>query len=463
MKNNYDSDTIAAIATAPGEAGIGIVRVSGEKSLDILKKLYTDKEGNKKNDFIPRVLYYGMVEGKDAEILDEALFAYMKGPNSYTGEDVVEIQCHGGSVSVGEILRECLDSGARIAEAGEFTKRAFLQGRIDLAQAEAVMDIISAKTGRSLNAAVGQLSGKISKSIKTIMNTQVELIAHIEASIDFPEHDIEEITMTRIMEGLLESKRELENLRNGFDEGRLIKDGIKTAIVGKPNVGKSSLLNALINDSKAIVTDIPGTTRDIIEEVINIGGILVKLLDTAGLRHTVDVVESIGVERTKIAIEESDLVLMVLDGSQKPTLQDVEISELLLDKKVIIVKNKCDLTQDEEMNVFVKNLKSMSVLEVSAKEEIGISVLEAEIKKLVETGKASAAGNLPVTNARHRALIEKAYTDTNKAIDSLKMEVPLDLVSLDIRDSWENLGMITGDSITGDVASEIFSRFCIGK
>ena len=463
MNNTYETDTIAAIATGPGEAGIGIVRVSGANSLEIIRELYIDRNGNKKSVFVSKMLYYGTIQGLEGNALDEALCTFMKGPNSYTGEDVVEIQCHGGSASVTEILKECMFLGARLAEAGEFTKRAFLRGRIDLAQAEAVMDIISAKTGRSLNAAVGQLSGKISKSVKKIMDIEVELIAYIEAGIDFPEHDIEELTEERIKEGLIDAKNILEKLREGFEEGRLIKDGIKTAIVGKPNVGKSSLLNALINDSKAIVTDVPGTTRDIIEETLVVDGVLIKLLDTAGLRHTEDVVESIGVERTKKAIEEADLVLMVLDGSSKPTGQDRDIIELLKDKKVIIVKNKIDLGNNQEMDRFIRSIENLGVILVSTKNEIGIETLEQAIRKLVEKGTASSSGNLPVTNARHRELIEKAYLNICKAVEALQIGVPLDLVSLDIRDSWECLATLTGESITGDIATEIFSRFCIGK
>lgn len=463
MKNSFDTDTIAAIATAPGEAGIGIVRISGNEALDILKKIYIEKDRLERVEFIPRKMYYGLVRNNKGQELDEALCVYMKGPNSYTGEDVTEIQCHGGSVSVGEILKATIEAGARLAEAGEFTKRAFLNGRLDLAQAEAVMDIISAKTGKSLNAAVGQLSGRISKSIKKAMDLEVELIAHIEAGIDFPEHDIEALTEKKIMEGLQSALTELEKLRDGFEEGRLIKDGVKTAIVGKPNVGKSSLLNALISESKAIVTDIPGTTRDIVEETLNIDGILIRLLDTAGLRHTEDLVESIGVERTKKAIQEADLVLMVIDGSEEFSEQDEKIAELLIEKRVILVLNKCDLEKKISIENHYDKVKSLDVISVSAKEEIGIENLEAGIRRLVESGKAGASGNLPVTNARHRELIERAYTDLKKAISSIELGIPLDLVSLDIRDSWENLGMITGDSITGDVASEIFSRFCIGK
>ena len=431
--------------------------------MEVLKKLFREKDGRKRTEFIPRKMYYGLVENKKGQELDEALCVYMKGPNSYTGEDVVEIQCHGGSVSVSEILKASLEADSRLAEAGEFTKRAFLNGRIDLAQAEAVMDIISAKTGRSLNAAVGQLSGKISKSIKKTMDIEIELIAHIEAGIDFPEHDIEELTEMKIIEGLQKALEELDKLRKGFEEGRLIKDGIKTAIVGRPNVGKSSLLNALISESKAIVTDIPGTTRDIVEETLNVDGILIKLLDTAGLRHTEDVVESIGVERTKKAIIEADLVLMVMDSSEEISEQDQKISELLLEKRVILVLNKCDLEQKLTLVRHFDNVKYLDIISVSAKEEIGIEKLESGIRKLVEEGKAGASGNQPVTNARHRELIEKAYADIRKAIESIELGVPLDLISLDIRDSWEKLGMITGDSISGDVASEIFSRFCIGK
>ncbi len=463
MNGMIAKDTIAAIATAPGEAGVGIIRISGSESLVILQGIYQNAQGEKRDVFEPRFMYYGKIVNQDGNNIDEALCVYMKGPRSYTGEDVVEIQCHGGSMAAQEILWRVLGKGARLAEAGEFTKRAFLNGRIDLAQAEAVMDIISAKTGRSLNVAVGQLSGRISKSVKDVMDILVELVAFIEAAIDFPEHDIEELTEEKISNGLRDALGRIESMRTGFYEGRLIRDGVKTAIVGRPNVGKSSLLNALINESKAIVTDIPGTTRDVIEEVLSIDGILVRLLDTAGLRKTADVVESIGVERTRAVIENSDLVLFVLDISEAPTEQDREISEELKHKEVIIVLNKSDKPEDPMMIAFVEKIKKIGVVQVSSKEEIGLEVLEAEIKKIVESGRATSSGNMPITNNRHRELIDRAYRNVLSAIEALELGTPLDLVSLDIRDCWENLGRITGESVMKDVAAEIFSRFCIGK
>lgn len=474
-----DNKTIAAISTAPGEAGIGIIRISGTLSFDILRNIYRDKESKARDEFKSRYMYYGTAVNSNGNVIDEALFVFMKGPYSYTGEDVCEIQCHGGSVSTGEILSRALGLGAEVAEPGEFTKRAFLNGRLDLSQAEAVMDIISSKTGRALNVAVEQLKGNISIKIREIMNICISLLAHIEASIDFPEHDIEEVTSEKIREELLMALKLVKNLETGFEEGRFIREGIKTAIVGKPNVGKSSLLNALLKDERAIVTDVPGTTRDIIEESLNVSGILVKIIDTAGLRNTEDLVESIGIDRTKKAIDTADIVLFILDGSEEITDEDREIATLLKNKKVVIVLNKNDKVRNDEFderiiirqNEFIKEcfidkkneIQLIKTINVSAKELTNIHLLEDVIKSLVENGIIQQEGSTPITNARHRDLIQKAERILSGSINELNDGVPVDLLSIQIKEAWRMLGLITGDSVSTDISKEIFSRFCVGK
>ncbi len=471
--------TIAAISTAPGEAGVAIIRVSGDLSYDIFMNIFRDKQIRKKSEFIDRHMYYGSAVNNRESLIDEGLFVFMKAPNTYTGEDVFEIQCHGGSSSTGEILSRVLELGAELAEAGEFTKRAFLNGKIDLSQAEAVMDIISSKTGRALNVAVGQLRGNISNKVREIMHIFISLLAHIEASIDFPEHDIEEVTNKRMNDELSHAFELISNLEIGFEEGRFIKDGIKTAIVGKPNVGKSSLLNALLKDERAIVTEVPGTTRDIIEEIINISGILVRIIDTAGLRGTTDLVESLGIERTKKTIDLADLVLFVLDASEEITDEDFQIATLLSDKKVVLVLNKSDkfingFTTDSILDKFSnflienidsknKNVDFIKIVEISAKDSTNINLLEEIIQSMVEKGMIQQEGSTPVTNARHRDLILKAERIIASSIKELNSGVPIDLLSIQIKEAWRMLGLITGDSVNSDITKEIFSRFCVGK
>lgn len=455
--------TIAAIATAPGEAGIGIVRISGSKSIEILKKVFRPKRKVNIEEIPSRNVTYGHAIDEKGNLLDEVLVIIMRKPYSYTTEDVVEIHCHGGIIPVRRIMEEVLKSGAYLAEPGEFTKRAFLNGRIDLAQAEAVIDVITSKTENGLNAALNQLEGELSKEIRRIMNILLEMLAHIEASIDFPEHDIEEVTYTKIKDMLLEVKNAIIVLIKSFDEGKIIRDGLSTAIIGRPNVGKSSLLNVLLKENRAIVTEIPGTTRDIIEEYLNIGGVLIKLIDTAGIRETEDVVEKIGVQRTKEAIEKAELVILVIDSSDKLEEEDKDIIKMIENKKIIIVLNKTDLGMKIDRGYFNKVFGEDNIIEMSVKTGIGIDRLEEKIKELVLHGELSIEKNMMVTNIRHKDILDKALQSIDNALQAMEEDIPVDLISVDIRDAWSKLGVITGDTVEEDIIKEIFSKFCIGK
>ena len=456
-------DTIAAIATAPGEAGIGIVRLSGSMAIDILNKVFKGKRNKSALDIPSRVVSYGHIVDERDNVIDEVLSIIMRKPNSYTKEDVVEIHCHGGIVPVRRIMELVLKSGAVMAEPGEFTKRAFLNGRIDLTQAEAVIDVITSKTETGLNAALNQLEGELSKELHSIMDEILSILAHIEASIDFPEHDIEEVTQDNILKSAINVVARMKKLSDSFEEGKIIRDGLSTAIVGRPNVGKSSLLNVLIKENRAIVTDIPGTTRDIIEEYLNIGGVLVKLIDTAGIRETVDVVEKIGVERTKSAIQEAEVVIFVIDASMPLTQEDYDILDLIKGKRVIVAANKIDNGIHEDVNKLIDIFKQDSVIKMSVKQKIGIGELEDKIKDLVYHGQASVSKNKMVTNIRHKDLLDKALEAISRAIEELKDGVPIDLLSVDVKEAWRRLGQITGDVAEEDIINEIFSKFCIGK
>jgi tRNA modification GTPase len=456
-------DTIAAIATAPGEAGIGIVRLSGSMAIDILNKVFKGKRSKSVFDIPSRVVSYGHIVDEKDNVIDEVLSIIMRMPNSYTKEDVVEIHCHGGIIPVRRIMELVLKSGAVMAEPGEFTKRAFLNGRIDLTQAEAVIDVITSKTETGLNAALNQLDGELSKELHSIMGDLLSILAHIEASIDFPEHDIEEVTQDNILNAAIKSFGNMKKLSDSFEEGKIIRDGLSTAIVGRPNVGKSSLLNIIIKENRAIVTDIPGTTRDIIEEYLNMGGVLVKLIDTAGIRETVDVVERIGVERTKSAIEEAEVIIFVIDASMPLTQEDHDILELIKSKKVIVAANKIDKGVHEDVSKLVDIFRQENVLKMSVKQKIGIEEIEEKIKDLVYHGQASVSKNRMVTNIRHKDLLDKALDGVSRAIDGLNDGVPIDLLSVDIKEAWRRLGQITGDVVEEDIINEIFSKFCIGK
>ena len=442
-------DNIAAVATPLGEGGISIIRISGDKSLDIVSSIFKGKNDRSLDDIKPYSMRYGfIIEKESKEIIDEVLVSYMKGPRSFTAEDTLEINCHGGVIPTKKILKELIKSGARLAEPGEFTKRAFLNGRIDLSQAEAVIDIIRSKTDLSMKSALKQAEGTLSKEINSIRNKMIKIIAHIEATVDYPEDDLEEITGQKIKVDLKEIINKIDNLISASEEGKILREGLNTVIVGKPNVGKSSLLNALINENKAIVTEIPGTTRDVIEEYINIDGIPIKIVDTAGIRETEDVVEKIGVEKSKEKIDEADLVIFMLDLSRKIDEEDIEIMEF--------IKNL------NKENHFIKGLDSKYIIKTSVKNNSGLNELKECIKDLFFSGEIKS-DELIVTNARHQEALIRAKEACLQAIETLSDEISIDLASIDIRNGWKYLGEITGDTLDENIIDKIFSEFCLGK
>lgn len=456
-------DTITAVGTAPGESGIGIVRISGNMAIEILDSVFKGKKVKEVKDIPNRTMTYGHIVDNENKVIDEVLAVIMKGPYSYTAEDVVEIHCHGGSLSIRKITEEILKKGARLAQPGEFTKRAFLNGRIDLAQAEAVIDIITSKTDGGLDNALNQLEGLLSVQIKEIMEILITVITHIEASIDFPEDDIEEITTENVKNNIVVAKEMIEELLNTYEEGKIKREGLSTAIVGKPNVGKSSLLNILLKENRAIVTDIPGTTRDIIEEYLNLGGVLIKLMDTAGLRHTDDIVEKMGVDRTKDVISKADLIILLLDASKQLTKEDRDIIKMTEDKEVIVVGNKIDLGISEGFGDIEKLFGSKKPVPMSIKELTGIEELKSAIVDMVYGGNVKHHSSSLISNIRHKNLLMEAKDSLGKGIEAISINIPLDLISLDIKDAWRFLGEITGDTVEEDIINEIFSRFCIGK
>ena len=454
--------TIAAISTAVGEAGIGIVRISGKKSLEIGNKIFKGKVIEELNEVHNRKLTYGHIVD-NGKIIDEVLIVFMQGPSTYTREDMVEIYCHGGIISVKNILQLILNKGARLAEPGEFTKRAFLNGRLDLSQAEAVMDMIKAKTDKSFEASLDQLEGSLSKKIKEIRNILLEMIAHVEVSIDFPDQDVEEITYDELKDSANKIKEEIERLLATSDRGKILREGLNTVILGKPNVGKSSLLNAILRENRAIVTDIPGTTRDIIEEYVNIDGIPLRIIDTAGIRDTDDIVEQIGVDRAKQTVLDADLIIAVFDASRELSDEDHQIIDLIKDKKTIIILNKTDLPSKYDEDYFKSILNDKEIIIASITSGIGLENLEKSIKNMFYDGEVEINSDTLVTNIRHKDQLIKSLDNINNAVDDINMSVPIDCIEVDLKDCWENLGEISGDTIGEDILDKIFSEFCIGK
>lgn len=458
----FIDDTIAAIATAPGEGGIGIIRISGEKSLQVAQSIFKSKSGKMIKDYNARTLIYGTVVDNE-KVIDEVLVAYMKGPNSYTAEDVIEINCHGGFISVKKILELILSKGVRLAEAGEFTKRAFLNGRIDLSQAEAIIDVIKSKTDMAHEVAQSQLEGSLAKKIKDLRMNVTGVLAHLEVSIDFAEEDVEEITYQTLEEKALELRNEIKKLYDTAESGKILRDGLKTVIVGKPNVGKSSLLNSILGENRAIVTDIAGTTRDVIEEFVNIKGIPLKIVDTAGIRETEDVVEKIGVEKSRESFSTADLVIMVLDASRKLSEEDMEILESLKNKKTIVLLNKMDLEPQIELEKIEEFVNSEDIIKISALKHQGIEELQDKIEAMVYHGSVKNSSNLMITNSRHKDALFKAYESINDAISAIEQRMPYDFIEVDFKNIWDYLGYINGDTVREDLLDTIFANFCIGK
>ena len=453
-------DTIAAIATAPGIGGIGIIRVSGKEAFSVVARVFKPKDAffNVLNP-TSNIIKYGVIkEGK--KTIDEVLVSFFKSPNSYTTENTVEINCHGGMVVIRKILDLLLKNGARIAEAGEFTKRAFLNGRIDLAQAESVIDIISSKTDKARNIAVSQLEGDLSEKLKEIRRIYYDILIQIEAGIDYPEHEIEELTRKEIKEKLELGKSKLEKLLNSFEEGRVLREGVRTVILGKPNVGKSSLMNVLLKEERAIVTDIPGTTRDVIEEVVNVRGIPLIVVDTAGIRETSDVVEEIGVNRAIKEIDTADMIIAMFDLSRELTDEDNKIIELIKNKKSIVLVNKEDL--DKKWNV-EDIFKDKNVLYVSLKNKSGVEKIENKIEEMWSNNDLDSGEEAIITNIRHKNLIFEAIEEAKNSIEALEFDLPVDMVSINIQSLAGKIGEILGDNVSEDIISGIFSRFCLGK
>lgn len=457
----FIDDTIAAIATAPGEGGIGIIRISGEKSLQVAQSIFKSKSGKMIKDYNARTLIYGTVVDNE-KVIDEVLVAYMKGPNSYTAEDVIEINCHGGFISVKKILELILSKGVRLAEAGEFTKRAFLNGRIDLSQAEAVMDLINSKNDFALNSSIEQLKGGVSDAIKDIRKDIIYHIAFIESALDDPEHISLDGYDEEITEMLNENINKISKLVNSFDNGRIMKEGIKTVILGKPNAGKSSLLNLMLGEDRAIVTDIEGTTRDTLEENINFNGLSLKIIDTAGIRDTEDLVEQIGVNKAKEIAKEGDLIIYVVDGSRELDDNDREIIKLINDKQAIILVNKSDM--DTVINIDdLKKDSNRDVILFSAKNGEGMDQLEEEIRNMFYSGKVTYNDQVYITNARHKEALENALESLKQVKNSVDAGMPEDFYSIDLMDAYTDLGLIIGESVEDDLVNEIFSKFCMGK
>lgn len=452
-------DTIAAVATAAGEGGIGIVRISGDDALDILNKVFVPVSKNITN----RVLSYGHIKDPDTgRVIDEVMSVYMKGPHSYTAEDVVEIQCHGSSVSLRKILDLVLKNGARLAERGEFTKRAFLNGRLDLSQAEAVIDLIKAKTDKTFDVALSQLEGAFSAKIRDIRADLVDVLVNLTVNIDYPDEDIEEMTYSKLEESLEIIKNKIRKLLSTADTGRIIREGLKVSIVGKPNVGKSSLMNALMGENRAIVTDIPGTTRDTIEESITIKNIPIILTDTAGIHATDDIIEQIGIEKSKESFNKSDLVIFVIDGSSGLEKEDREIIDHIGDRKVIVLINK----QDKGSVVTACDIKelipSAVILESALVEGKGVEELADAVENLVYDGEVSQSENLLVTNVRHNNLLDEGERCMVDAISMAEMRQPLEFIEIDVNRCYEALGEIIGETAS-DIIDKVFERFCLGK
>lgn len=454
-------EPIVAIATAAGEGAIGIVRLSGEGVIDIVKTCFQSKYHQsleKEND---KRLVYGHIVEED-HVIDEVMTVAMFAPNTYTREDMVEIQCHGGMIPLRNIVSLLLKKGVRLAQPGEFTKRAFLNGRLDLAQAESVMDLISAKTNDGYELAYHQLEGYLSQKIQHLRDHLVTTMANLEVCIDYPEEDIEEITYSEVLYQLNEILTTLKSLIRGSESGRIAREGVSTVIVGKPNVGKSSLLNALLKESRAIVTDVPGTTRDVIEEFIQIKGVALKLVDTAGIRQTEDLVEKIGVERSKAFFNKADLVIFVLSADQKLTEEDRELMSYMKERKAIVIINKSDLETVLEIDEVETLLGHLPIIQTSALLENGIETLEETIVEMVFGGIQSKESAM-VTNVRHVNALEKAKKALEDGIRITEEGLPYDFIEVDLKNVYEALGEITGESLEEDLVSKIFSNFCLGK
>ena len=456
------TDTIAAISTSTGNSGIGIIRVSGDEAIEIVDKIFkSNKEGKRLINVKSHTVNYGNIVDGD-KVLDQVLVLVMKNPHSYTGEDTVEIDCHGGMLILKKVLDLVIKNGAKSAAPGEFTKRAFLNGRLDLSQAEAVMDLINSQNDFALNSSIEQLKGGVSEKIKEIRSDVIYHIAFIESALDDSEHISLDGYDNEISEMINKNISKIKKMIDTFDNGRIMKEGIKTVILGKPNAGKSSLLNRMLGEERAIVTDIEGTTRDTLEENINLNGLSLKIIDTAGIRNTDDKVEQIGVNKAKEIAEGADLIIYVVDGSKDIDENDKEILEIIKNKKVIVLLNKTDIDRVvdiEQLNEIPKE----DIIEFSAKAGLGMDELEEKIKDMFYSGEITFNDQVYITNARHKEALENSYNSLLKVKESVDAGMPEDFYSIDLMDAYEQLGLIIGESVEDDLVNEIFSKFCMGK
>lgn len=457
-------DTIAAISTPPGEGAISIVRMSGDQAVVIAAKVF--HSGSKQlTEVASHTIHYGhIIDPKDERLVDEVMVSVMRAPKTFTREDVVEINCHGGIVVVNQLLQLLLREGARLAEPGEFTKRAFLNGRLDLSQAEAVMDLIRAKTDKAMGVALNQLDGNLSTLIRALRQEILETLAQVEVNIDYPEYDdVEELTTRLLLEKAIYVKGQIDQLLTTAKQGKILREGLSTAIIGRPNVGKSSLLNHLLREEKAIVTDIAGTTRDIIEEYVNVRGVPLKLIDTAGIRETEDIVERIGVERSRKALAESDLILLVLNQSEPLTAEDKHLLAATEGLKRIILLNKMDLPAQINQAELASLVTEEEVLPVSVLSNAGLEQLEVKIASLFFGGETGEKDATYVSNTRHIALLDQAALALDEVIRGIEIGMPVDLVQMDMTRCWDFLGEIVGDSVQDELITQLFSQFCLGK
>lgn len=463
MATTTEFDTIAAISTPPGEGGIAIIRMSGEDVFAVIAKLFKGKDLTK----VPsHTINYGhIIDPETHEEVDEVMVSVMRAPKTYTKEDIIEINCHGGIVATNRILQLCLSYGARLAEPGEYTKRAFLNGRIDLSQAEAVMDLIRAKTDKSMKVALDQLDGDLSKLIRHLRQDILDALAQVEVNIDYPEYDdVETMTTKMLLEKAQEVQKQIKVLLQTAKQGKVLRDGLATAIVGRPNVGKSSLLNHLLHEDKAIVTDVAGTTRDVIEEYVNFKGVPLKLIDTAGIRDTTDKVEKIGVERSRKAIDTADLVMLVLNASEPLTAEDQELLAATSHTQRILILNKTDLPQKLDLKAVQAVAGDSPLIQTSILQQTGMDQLESTIAHLFfDEGIESSQKTVMVTNARHIGLLHQASAALDDVMHGIAMGMPVDLVQIDMTRAWDLLGEITGDSYQDELLDQLFSQFCLGK
>lgn len=453
-------DTIVAISTAVGNSGIGIIRMSGEESFDIIKKIF--KTYSKEVNIKPNTINYGHIVDND-NIIDEVLVSFFVAPKSFTTENMCEINSHGGSIVMHKILELCLKNGARMAEPGEFTKRAFLNGRIDLSQAEAVIDIINAKSEKEAKASIKQLNGDLSNRLQVIKDKIMGVLVDIEASIDYPEYDIEEVTNNRVLSIMKEVKEDLYLLKKTFDNGKIIKEGINVAIIGRPNAGKSSLLNAILKEDRAIVTEYEGTTRDTIEEFIQIDGVPIKIIDTAGIRDTENVVERIGINKSKEVVGKADLVITIIDSSKELNKEDEEILDFVKYKKGIVLLNKIDLETRIDEEYIKRIIENKPILKISALNREGIAKLYETISDMYKFNEIEIDDSLTITNNRHKEAINNMINNVEKAEQSITDKMPIDIITINITDILTEIGKITGESVSEDIINEIFKKFCLGK